>query len=298
MNPIQSQWPLATKVANTVFRFYRQEDVEGGLACLQALPHEHLGVALHAVLAMGWSALLARALNAAESGLDFSQARTETHTVNHGYPLHTAANCPGADMLALALAHGINEGLFEPDADGDTPLMLAARNHVESVRLLLRAGADPDQVSFDGRTALFEAAQVCKEEVVSVLLDAGADPCLVDLDEVADPGMVGLLEAAQNRRAAMPVQRYRAVQVRVGEGEGLFVLPPQVSRQGLGYVADVAGDIAGHAAAVSSESSGELLESVGVPSDIVAAGRTGGLAAAFARMGMRRGNGPGSSGLR
>ena len=65
MNPIQSQWPLATKVANTVFRFYRQEDVEGGLACLQALPREHLGVALHAVLAMGWSALLTRTLNAA-----------------------------------------------------------------------------------------------------------------------------------------------------------------------------------------------------------------------------------------
>jgi uncharacterized protein len=60
---------------------------------------------------------------------------------------------------------------------GATPLLFTARvGDVESARLLLKAGADPDDSQPDGVSALVLAAHSGNGDVAALLLDYGADP--------------------------------------------------------------------------------------------------------------------------
>ncbi|CAK9115055.1 unnamed protein product [Durusdinium trenchii] len=63
-------------------------------------------------------------------------------------------------------------------ADIDRPPMFLAaeRGHLEVVRLLLEAGADPNAATRCGHTVLMFAAQNGHLEVARVLLEVGADP--------------------------------------------------------------------------------------------------------------------------
>jgi len=60
---------------------------------------------------------------------------------------------------------------------GNTNLMILVREdkYEEGVQFVLDNGADLDTQNFDGRTALFIAAQAGKARYVSTLLEAGAD---------------------------------------------------------------------------------------------------------------------------
>jgi len=63
------------------------------------------------------------------------------------------------------------------DRGGSTPLLFAARvGDVESARILLRAGADPNEALPDGNTALMIASHSRQSAVAIVLLENGADP--------------------------------------------------------------------------------------------------------------------------
>src|SRR5436305_12162036 len=60
---------------------------------------------------------------------------------------------------------------------GSTPLLFTARNgDVESARVLLAAGADPNDALPDGTSALVLAAHSGQGSVAALLLDKGADP--------------------------------------------------------------------------------------------------------------------------
>src|SRR5262245_20522352 len=77
------------------------------------------------------------------------------------------------DLVALRTLtkdHGLNE----KDADGQTPLMLAAAfGSLDAMKLLLANGADVRAVSGDGVTALHWAAGDVRK--VRLLLDGGAE---------------------------------------------------------------------------------------------------------------------------
>ena len=79
----------------------------------------------------------------------------------------------------------------------------AVAGHVEVMRLLLKAGANPNLAGEDGLGPLHSAAIGGRAEAARVLLDAGADPCRrASLD-----GISGLASALTDVRSDLPRQR-------------------------------------------------------------------------------------------
>lgn len=84
-----------------------------------------------------------------------------------------AAAAARGDVRALAAAPA--HALDEPDGSGNTPLIWAAdAGHVDAVRHLLAAGAEPNARGFLGATALSRACRRGQCDVIGALL-AGAD---------------------------------------------------------------------------------------------------------------------------
>jgi cytohesin len=83
--------------------------------------------------------------------------------------------------------------MIDPD-DGYDVGPVPAVDRLETVQLLLKAGADPNSKETSGRTPLFRAAS--DPAALKLLLDAGADATVVDGD-----GYSPLHEAAFNGNA-------------------------------------------------------------------------------------------------
>ena len=90
------------------------------------------------------------------------------------------------EILRLTLAHGAD--LKSTNRYGGTALIPAAeRGHVDTVRTLIEAGVEVDHVNNLGWTALLEAVILGDggprhQQIVGLLLDAGANPDLADRD--------------------------------------------------------------------------------------------------------------------
>ncbi|WP_427310703.1 ankyrin repeat domain-containing protein [Cupriavidus sp. H39] len=103
-------------------------------------------------------------------------------------PFLLAAATGQADVVRLALAHGAD--LASTDRYDGTALIVASQHgHVEVVKLLLKAGIAVDHVNDLGWTALLEAVilgdgSARYEDIVQLLLDAGADANLADREGV------------------------------------------------------------------------------------------------------------------
>jgi uncharacterized protein len=79
-------------------------------------------------------------------------------------------------VLRASLVKGRSEGEWI-DRGGSTPLLLAARSgDIESVGLLLGAGADPNDTTPDGYTPLLMAAHSRHGKLAEMLLERGANP--------------------------------------------------------------------------------------------------------------------------
>ena len=78
------------------------------------------------------------------------------------------------ERLDLYVEHGLPANLT--DADGNTLLMLAAyHGHADTVAMLLRRGADPDRLNGRGQSPVAGALFKGEDEVVRLLVEAGAD---------------------------------------------------------------------------------------------------------------------------
>ncbi len=115
------------------------------------------------------------------------------HAADGFTALHLAAFLGGPDTVRLLLEAGASPN--EPAGGGLRPLhSAAAARDAASARLLLDAGADPDAQQQGGFTALHAAAHHDDEALAEALLRAGADPTL-RTDAGADAA--GLARAAR-----------------------------------------------------------------------------------------------------
>lgn len=118
--------------------------------------------------------------------------------------------------LDLAIEAGVDP--FLPDAEGRTPLMLAAKHErVGCAQRLLALGANPRAVDHRGRSAIFYALDGWdNEELLEVLLSGGAG-----LDQELPCGGRFLSEAAkQNDRDAVNFALGRGADVEARDGAG------------------------------------------------------------------------------
>ncbi len=103
-------------------------------------------------------------------------AKLDTRNSGGTNLVHYAARRGNLDALKQLAAGGasLNCG---PDQWGATPLAGAAqRGQVEVITFLLDNGADPNEVPPDGQSPLMNAAGAGKRDAVRLLLDKGADP--------------------------------------------------------------------------------------------------------------------------
>ena len=95
-----------------------------------------------------------------------------------------------ADPTRLCSAFGLHSkaskfrtGVDAENEDGVTALIIAIeKGHQDVVRVLLSAGADPNHADRTGTTPLWLAAGVGNAGIATILLKAGADPNLEMLD--------------------------------------------------------------------------------------------------------------------
>ncbi|MGV9377155.1 ankyrin repeat domain-containing protein [Nonomuraea sp. NPDC003707] len=106
-----------------------------------------------------------------DAGIDVERVTSDKQT-----PLSHAASRGTAEITELLIATK-RVDLDSRDKDGVSPLHYASRHgHIDPVRLLLEAGANPNITENYGFTPLHEAAENGHAEVARVLLTAGADP--------------------------------------------------------------------------------------------------------------------------
>jgi ankyrin repeat protein len=102
-------------------------------------------------------------------------AELDEETIEFAHRMFDLARSGGAEELIGNVIAGLPANLTNDK--GDTLLILAAyHDHVDVVTALLEQGADPNRVNDRGQTALSAAVFRQNAETVKTLLAAGADP--------------------------------------------------------------------------------------------------------------------------
>ncbi|KAI3358493.1 hypothetical protein L3Q82_014910, partial [Scortum barcoo] len=140
-----------------------------------------------------------------------------SHNNEEDTPLHTAARFGVPELVALYLAHGATVDAV--NSLQETPLMTAAfwafdtkeqiysQDHHIVCRLLLDHHADPNLQEEDHKTALHKAAWNCDHILMQMLLGAGADTRVMDINGCAP--IQYLLKVTDVRAMAIPELCYQ-----------------------------------------------------------------------------------------
>jgi uncharacterized protein len=93
-------------------------------------------------------------------------------------PLHLTAGFGGSKATGLLLKHGAHVHRFSRNPMHNQPLhaCIALSKDEETVRLLIDQGADVNMEQAGGYTPLHQAAAAGREELIPILLEAGAKP--------------------------------------------------------------------------------------------------------------------------
>jgi|SRR3990167_1207819 len=138
-----------------------------------------------------------RELLATQSG------RAELDTVDHygNTPLYWASSNGHLEVVKYLLRAGADPNIT--NNTGRTPLSWASyQGYLKIVKELLHAGADPDIARANGGTPLWWASYHGRLEVVKVLLRAGADP------NIANRGGRTPLQDASNGKIIEELENY------------------------------------------------------------------------------------------
>jgi ankyrin repeat protein len=124
-----------------------------------------------------------------QAGADIEGYNPQGHT-----PLILASYHGHATTTATLITAGASVDSVDRDR-GNTPLMgCAFKGYPEIAAMLLANGADVNQRNSADQTAIMLAAMFARDDIVDLLLDAGADPRLVD----AAGNTAASVAAAQN----------------------------------------------------------------------------------------------------
>lgn len=112
--------------------------------------------------------------------LDFG-ASIDLTDVDLFTPLFAASQNGHLDAVNLLLERGADPSISTNES-GFSPLHISCMcNHIEVAKVLLDAGTDIDKLGNGDETPLFIAAENDCHEVVSMLMERGADPTLTDI---------------------------------------------------------------------------------------------------------------------
>ncbi|XP_060798035.1 ankyrin repeat and SOCS box protein 4 [Neoarius graeffei] len=138
-------------------------------------------------------------------------------------PLHVAARLGIPELVGLYAAQGADVNVL--NARMETPLITAAfwamdareqtysEQHHLVCRMLLDYGANPNLQEESKKTALHQASWNCDEALMQILLDAGADPKIMDMNGCA--ALQYVLNMMQMRPYCVP---YRCFQLLLNNG--------------------------------------------------------------------------------
>lgn len=116
-------------------------------------------------------------------------------------PIVVAVGHNDTDLVTQYLTEGGDPDLKNRNGN---PLMYIAsgpRGGKEVLGLLLNAGANPNALSGEGRSALQNAASWCNMEIVKLLIESGANVNLVGKD--GEKPIDSVCKSPEGRRAAM-----------------------------------------------------------------------------------------------
>ncbi|MEO7993169.1 MAG: ankyrin repeat domain-containing protein, partial [bacterium] len=130
----------------------------------------------------------------------------QLHNTAHTSPLYTASEQGFTDEVALLLAQHADTEVGDPD--GWRPLELAIRNnHVDVFKLLYPHGGSANRRTTGGTPYLMVAVQAGAAEIITFLLDHGADGYALEessgkcaLDIAKEKGMAGVVARIEGAR--------------------------------------------------------------------------------------------------
>lgn len=138
-------------------------------------------------------------------------AEPNVATLTEDTALHAAIAAASVPCTEILLKHGAN---VKARKHGDSALSLAVKNNLpEIARLILRAGADPDEKNSVGETPLCSAAKAGHIELLKILIEAGAN-----VHTVANSTSAHLMAAASGK--------YEAIKILLKAGANIFYIPP------------------------------------------------------------------------